>query len=149
LNWATRSWNRAGSRPRTTSRAGSRRPPPTGHDRQSTAATASSKASAQTFAPNPPLPRAARNRPAPPANDVAAVRAPCRPWAVIGRRASPPPCSCRGPPCGDARDPLTKAHCLFKPSRLSSREHPSPAAVAIVAVGEHLAPLAPVASSVR
>jgi hypothetical protein len=35
---------------------------------------------------------------------------------------------------------------IEKPSRLSSREHPSPATVAIAAAGEHLAPLAPVAS---
>jgi hypothetical protein len=94
----------------------------TGHDCQSTVATAGPKASAPTFAPNSPFPRAARsqaarNRPAPPANDVAAVRAPRRPWAAIGRLASPPPCPCRGPPCGDARDPLAKARLPIKSGR--------------------------------
>jgi hypothetical protein len=152
LNRATRSWNRAGSRPRTTSRVGSRQP----RCRLGTTVGAPLR---------PPVPRPLHRRSHPilPCH-VPHAHGPRETDLRLQPTTSPPYASRAAPgrllayaplhrlvhaaahPCGGARDPLAKAHCLFKPSRLSSHEHPSPAAVAIAAAGEHLAPLAPMAS---
>jgi hypothetical protein len=43
------------------------------------------------------------------------------PLAAIGSRASPPPCPCHGPPCGDARDPPRQGTLAYKSRPVSPR----------------------------